>query len=262
MNNNADQKREVSDRFGKHAEGYAKSVGHAQGADLAILLHLLHAHASWRVLDVATGAGHTAAAIAPFVEEVVASDLSPGMVEQARKGFAAKGLTNVSAVERDVEDLQFADESFDAVTSRIAPHHFLDIDRAVGEMARVLKPGGVLVIEDNTAPQSELLDKFINDLEKQRDPTHVRSYSKREWEEMLAKHGLIVVRTRHYGKKHDMQDWIGRTDLTPDEQEALYDTLASAPQRARKHFKIESVDGKVVSFTDDKVILKAIKRTD
>ena len=95
---NADQKRQTSDRFGKHAEGYATSVGHAHGPDLAILLHLLHAQSSWRVLDVATGAGHTAAAVALHVAEVVASDLSPGMVAQAQKGFAAKGLDNVTAV--------------------------------------------------------------------------------------------------------------------------------------------------------------------
>ncbi len=173
----------------------------------------------------------------------------------------AKGLTNVKAVVMDVEDLRFEDHSFDAVTSRIAPHHFYDIDKAVSEMARVLKPGGVLVIEDNSAPENQGLDHFINALEKQRDPTHVRSYKKSEWKEMLAKNGLRVVRTRNYSKKHDIKDWIGRTDLSPAEVDALYDTFAQAPRRAKKHYVIESVDGKAVSFQDDKVILKAIKIT-
>jgi ubiquinone/menaquinone biosynthesis C-methylase UbiE len=256
-----DQKREVSDRFGKHAEGYATSVGHAQGPDLVMLVTLLNPQAGWRVLDVATGAGHTAAGIAPFVKEVVASDLSPGMVQQARKVFAGKALTNVSAVVMDAEHLHFEDESFDAVTSRIAPHHFFDIEKAISELARVLKPGGALVIEDNTAPESQPLDDFINALEKQRDPTHVRSYKKSEWKAMLAKHGLHVVRARNYSKKHDIKDWIGRTDLSATEVESLYDSFAQAPQRAKKHFVIEFVDGKAVSFQDDKVILKAIKKT-
>jgi ubiquinone/menaquinone biosynthesis C-methylase UbiE len=255
----ADQKQEVSDRFGKHAEGYAQSVGHAQGPDLVILLNLLNPQTDWRVLDVATGAGHTAAAIAPFVAEVIASDLSPGMVQQARKVFAGKDLDNVHAVQMDAEELDFEDGAFDAVTSRIAPHHFYDIDKAISEFARVLKPGGILVIEDNSAPESQPLDDFINALEKQRDPTHVRSYKKSEWKEMLAKHGLRVVRTRNYSKKHDIKDWIGRTDLGEDEVEALYETFAQAPQRVKKHYVIESVDGQAVSFQDDKVILKAIK---
>jgi len=255
-----DQKREVSDRFGKHAEGYAKSVGHAQGPDLVMLVTLLNPQASWRVLDIATGAGHTAAAVAPFVTEVVASDLSPGMVDQARKVFAAKALTNVQAVRMDAEYLRFDDESFDAVTCRIAPHHFFDIERAISEMTRVLKPGGIMVIEDNTAPESQLLDDFINALEKQRDPTHVRSYTKSKWEEMLAAAGVRVVRSKNYRKTHDIKDWIGRSDLTAAEVEALYETFASAPQRCRKHFAIQSTaDGKATTFTDNKVIFKAIK---
>jgi ubiquinone/menaquinone biosynthesis C-methylase UbiE len=255
----AAQKREVADRFGKHAAGYATSIGHSQGPDLVMLVTLLNPRSHWRVLDVATGAGHTAAAVAPFVSEVVASDLSTGMVVQARKVIAGKGLTNVSAVVMDAEDLQFNDESFDAATSRIAPHHFYDIDKAIAELARVLKPGGVLVIEDNIAPENQDLDDFINALEKQRDATHVRSYKKSEWKEMLAKHGLRVVRTRHYSKTHDIKDWIGRTDLSPAEVEALYETFAQAPQRARKHFVIESDCGRAVSFQDDKLILKAVK---
>jgi len=257
---NAEQKQEISERFGKHAEGYARSVGHAQGPDLVMLVTLLNPQTNWRVLDVATGAGHTAAAIAPFVSEVVASDLSAGMIDKARSVFAARALTNVSAIEMDAENLEFDDESFDAATSRIAPHHFLDIDKAISELARVLVPGGVLVIEDNIAPENEALDQFINELEKQRDSTHVRSYKKSQWKEMLGKHGLRVVRTRRYSKKHDMADWIGRTDLTETEVEALYETLAQAPRRAKKHFSIEIKGGKAVSFCDNKVILKAIKQ--
>lgn len=254
-----DQKREVSDRFGKHAAGYASSIGHSQGPDLDMLVSLLHPQPDWRVLDIATGAGHTAVAVAPFVREVVASDLSPGMIDQTRKFIAVRSLSNVQAVVMDAEYLRFDDETFDAVTCRIAPHHFFDIERALSEISRVLKPGGVLVIEDNTAPESELLDQFINALEKQRDPTHVRSYKKSEWKQMLADQGLRVVRARNYGKTHNIKDWIGRTDLTEAEVEALYETFANAPQRARKHFAITSVDGKARTFTDDKVILKAIK---
>ena len=78
---------------------------------------------------------------------------------------------------------------------------------------------------------------------------------------MLAKHGLTVVRSRIYNKVHDIEDWIGRTDLTQTEQDALYDAFARAPQRAKKHFQIVfGEDGRAVSFTDDKVILKAIKK--
>lgn len=253
------KKQETADRFGKHAEGYATSSGHAAGDDLAIVLDLLKPKAEWRVLDIATGAGHTAALVAPHVYDVVASDISEGMLAQAAKGFKAKGITNATTALADVENLEFGSQSFDAVTSRIAPHHFFDIKAAVAEMHRVLKDGGVLVIEDNVAPQAKRSDRFINDLEKARDSTHVRSYTKGEWRNMLIEAGFRVVRMRNYRKKHDIAEWVGRSDISEGEKEALYAAFAAAPDWARKQFSIEYRDGKAVSFMDHKVILKAVK---
>lgn len=255
-----ERKREVSERFGKHAESYATNPGHAQSDDLAIILDLLKPQADWQVLDVATGGGHMAALVAPHVTSVVASDLSQGMLTAATKVFAAKGLTNVSTVLTDVEALAFADETFDAVTCRIAPHHFLNIEKAVAEMARVLKKGGVLLIEDNIAPQAARLDRFINTLEKLRDRTHVRSYTNREWREMVRAAGFNVTRTRDYRKKHDIADWIGRSELTADELAKLSIFFLAAPKWARQAFLIEYADDRAVTFTDEKIILKAIKR--
>ncbi len=256
----AERKQEVSDRFGKHADSYATNKGHAEGGDLAIILDMLKPQAHWNVLDIATGGGHTAALVAPHVAQVVASDLSQGMLTAAAKVFAARQLTNVVTVLTDVESLAFADQSFDAVTCRIAPHHFLNIEAAIAEMARVLKPGGVLLIEDNIAPQAARLDRFINTLEVMRDSTHVRSYTNREWRTMLRAAGFNVTRMRDYRKTHDIADWTGRSDLSIDQQKKLAIFLLAAPQWARRHFLIEYTDNCAVSFTDDKVILKAVKR--
>ncbi|CAN5451144.1 class I SAM-dependent methyltransferase [soil metagenome] len=255
-----ERKHEIAERFGKHAESYANNPGHAKSDDLAIVLDLLKPQADWHVLDVATGGGHMAALVAPHVTSVVASDLSPGMLTAATKVFAAKGLTNVSTALTDVETLAFADDTFDAVTCRIAPHHFLNIEKAVAEMARVLKPGGVLLIEDNIAPQAARLDRFINTLEVLRDRTHVRSYTNREWREMVRAAGFNVTRTLGYRKKHDVADWIGRSDLSADELAKLNIFFLAAPKWARQHFLIEYADDRAVAFSDEKIILKAIKR--
>ena len=82
---------------------------------------------SWQALDVATGAGHTAAAFAPHVTRVIASDLTAEMLVEAAKLAKGKGLANMETAPADAEALPFEDARFDLVTCRIAPHHFPDI---------------------------------------------------------------------------------------------------------------------------------------
>jgi ubiquinone/menaquinone biosynthesis C-methylase UbiE len=252
-------KQDVSRQFGRTAKAYATSAGHAHGSDLAIVLELLDPQSHMRVLDVATGAGHTAAAVAPFVAEVVASDLVPEMIEQTQLLFAKRELHNATAVVSDVEQLLFPAHSFDAVTCRIAPHHFLDINKALREIARVLKPGGLFVVEDSCAPEAVRQDHFINELETLRDPTHIRAYTKKQWKHMLACAGLRVVRLRNYRKTHDVADWIERSDLSADQQAKVWEAFANAPAWARQRFAITYDNGRATNYSDDKVIIRAVK---
>lgn len=252
-------KEDVSRQFGKNARNYALSAGHASGSDLDIVLALLNPQADWKVLDVATGAGHTAALVAPHVASLVATDLAPEMIGETSTLFAKKGLTNVMASVMDVENLQFADESFDAVTCRIAPHHFIDVAKAMSEVARVLKPGGLFVMEDSFAPQARKLDTFINTVERMRDATHVRSYTKGEWREMLRAAGMRVVKSVNYRKTHDIVDWMNKSSLEEPGRSHVLEYFRRAPETAAKHYEIKLVDGVAVSYTDDKAIFKAIK---
>lgn len=250
-------KQDVARQFGRMAEAYATSPTHRGGRDLEILLDLLAPQPHERILDVATGAGHTAAAVAPRARSVIATDLAAEMARRARALAAERGLGNLVVTVSDGEQLAFAGASFDAVTCRVAPHHFLDVPRFLGQVARVLRRGGRFVLEDSCSPAEADLDRFLNEVERLRDPTHVRSYSERQWREMVASAGLRIEHVEFWPKRHDLTDWLSRAGVNPDVDAAVRSRLAGAPERARERFAIELEEGRATTFTDEKILLRA-----
>jgi SAM-dependent methyltransferase len=98
-----------------------------------------------RVLDLACGTGDPAISLARMVGpdgQVMATDLSTGMVEVARANAGRAGVTNIDFRQADMQALPFEDASFDAVTSRIGIMYAVDMPKAIWEIRRVLKPGG------------------------------------------------------------------------------------------------------------------------
>jgi ubiquinone/menaquinone biosynthesis C-methylase UbiE len=115
-----------------------------RGATQAIVA-LAHPQPGMRVLDVASGTGapslQIARAVAP-TGHVTATDSSPEPLKIAAERARQRGLANITFEVADVHHLPFPDAGFDLVTSRCAVMFFSDLPRALGEMRRVLKPGG------------------------------------------------------------------------------------------------------------------------
>lgn len=190
---NADQiKAQAQSRFGQYAQVYVNSPLHAVGDDLERLAELVGGNSAWRVLDIATGGGHTALRLSREVGQVIAADLTPTMLHAARAYIQQQGATNVRFSAADAEAMPFASESFDAVTCRIAPHHFPDMFRFVQECARVLKPGGVLVVEDLLVPEDDRAARYLDSFERLRDPSHNRMAADYEWRGMFLDADLTV----------------------------------------------------------------------
>lgn len=113
------------------------------------------------VADVGAGTGFLSAGLAPLVQRVYAVDGSPAMLEAARKNLEA--FSNVEFHEADCLNLPFPDESLDAVFANMVLHHVPDPLAAIREMARVLVPGGRLVITDMDAhPYAWLKDEMAD----------------------------------------------------------------------------------------------------
>ncbi len=229
----------VQSQFAKSAESYVTSKVHAKGASLARLVELTKPQPDWRVLDIATGAGHTALAFAPHVKTVVASDLTPEMLAVARGLAEQRGLANITFQDADAEALPFDDRTFDLVTSRIAPHHFPHPEKFVAEAARVLKPGGLFALVDNISPDKEILPDFrdeelaaaaadYNMFEKLRDESHVRALGVSEWRRLLAEAALDLEHSEFLTKDMEFETWASRMHIDDAVKADLRDRLAKA----------------------------------
>jgi ubiquinone/menaquinone biosynthesis C-methylase UbiE len=186
--------------FGERANQYTTSSSHTDPLVLGRLCELSHPQKDWNVLDVATGTGHTAFAFAPFVHDVIGIDLTPEMLNEAELLKQKNGLQNVEFHVGNVHHLLYPDNQFDLVTCRRSPHHFSNITLALKEMFRVLKPMGILAIDDRISPENDFLDKTMNTLDKLHDISHVREYRQSEWLKMLNDAKFQVIQTESYTK--------------------------------------------------------------
>lgn len=255
-----DHKERVRSQFGSTAADYVSSPKHRAGADLQRLVELAGCGPDDIALDIATGGGHTALALAPHVGQVVASDLTPKMLEAARGFIEEQAATNVTFEIADAEQLPFEDRSFGIVSCRIAPHHFGDVQAFCNEVARVLKPGGRFVLMDSVSPDDDRLDAFINELEWRRDTTHVRSYSLNEWRSFIEHAGLAVEQYEFVEREHEYESWTARSRMTPEARAGLDQFVLNQPVSVHEYFGIRLEGDRILSFIDHKVLIRSTKR--
>jgi ubiquinone/menaquinone biosynthesis C-methylase UbiE len=198
-------------QFGANAAEYLTSKPHAEGKSLERLVALAQPQAHWHVLDVATGAGHTAYAFAPHVARVWASDITDEMLNVVRAEVTKRGLGNVRLTHAKAEALPFEDGAFDLVTCRVAPHHFDSIPLFLDETRRVLKNDGTLALVDNVVPPGSVGD-YVNAFERFRDPSHLRAWTVDEWRAALKQHGFTLIHEETLSKEMDFAYWAGRHD--------------------------------------------------
>lgn len=256
----------VEQQFGAHAAAYATSTVHAQGASLGRLVELVQPQPQWRVLDIATGAGHAAAAFAPHVAHVVASDLTAEMLQEAGKLAAAKHLANMETARADAQALPFEDGGFDLVTCRIAAHHFPDVPTFLAEVWRVLRPGGAFALVDNVSPDVESTPGFTrpelrdaslvyNAFEKIRDPSHGRCLGMAEWSELESDIGFEVLHKERLPKDMDFEPWASRMGCDAATTDHLRSMLTEGSPALKAFLKPRIEAGKLWFTLDEAIII-------
>lgn len=133
-----------------------------------------------KVLDVATGTGDLAInLIESGAEEIIGLDISPGMLDIGRKKVSKKSLDqNISMVIGDSEKLPFDDDTFDAITVAFGIRNFMNLEKGLSEILRVLKPNGLFVILETSVPTKPIFKQGYQFYSKYILPNIGRLFSK------------------------------------------------------------------------------------
>jgi SAM-dependent methyltransferase len=192
------QNRQIIDQFTRQAEPFARHPAHSTEESLRLVVEAVGLTPDDTLLDVACGPGLTACAFAPHARQITGIDLTPAMIDQARRRQAEAGLDNMDWHVGDVSQLPFADGQFSVAFSRYAFHHLLDPAAVLAEMVRVTRPDGRVVVADVYTSSPEQAAAYDR-VERLRDPSHVRALGLEELTGLFRDAGLEDVTTTFYG---------------------------------------------------------------
>ncbi|MSQ15477.1 MAG: methyltransferase domain-containing protein [Dehalococcoidia bacterium] len=234
------------EQYSRQAEYYTRSTAHSAGETLGLVVEWAQSRPDHKALDIATGTGFTAFALAPRVAYVVGYDLTAEMLGQAKIIRSQRGLTNVGFVQGVAETLPFGDGSFDIVVCRTAPHHFQSIDSFMAESRRVVKSGGQVIVVDTSVPGDPVVDEWQNMVELMRDPSHVKNLSIDQWQALFKKHRLEIDNSsKAYRTPLEFWDWVERSGTASDTVKELHNMFLGALPAVKDAFHIEERDGKI-----------------
>lgn len=198
----------VQDRFTRTAGVFADYVLKERVFEAERLLRLAAPRGTERAIDVACGPATLARIFAPHVRWMGGLDLTPAMLERARREAAERTLTNFAVLRGNVLQMPFRDSTFDLVVTSYSIHHLPDAAAAIAEISRVLTRGGRFALLDMVVSENAQIAQACNHLEIVRDASHTRALPVSEFEKLLAACGLRIIQREIIEHPRHFDQWM------------------------------------------------------
>lgn len=198
----------VRDRFTRTARAFADYVLKERVFEAERLLRLAAPRGTEFAIDVACGPATLARVFAPHVRSIFGLDLTPAMLERARREATERKLTNFCALRGNVLQMPFRDATFDLVVTSYSIHHLPDAAAAIGEISRILKRGGKFALLDMVVSENAKVAKACNELEIVRDASHTRALSVSGFEKLLAARSLHIIQHEVIDHPRHFDQWM------------------------------------------------------
>jgi SAM-dependent methyltransferase len=235
---------QVIGEFTHQADAFNASPAMQMADTLDRLLDLLPASPGERWLDAACGPGIVARALAPRVAAVEGVDLTPAMVDLATREAAERGIANVRFMLGDATALPYGDAAFAGAVTRFSLHHVPLPGRVVAELARVVRPGGIVAVADHVTADEAVTAAWHEEIERLRDPSHWACLTPTRIAGLGRQAGLAVVREERWDFAIDFEEWIGRGSGGEASRALIEQALRDAPP-GRLPFRVEAApDGR------------------
>ena len=236
---------DAKEQFNNQAKFYSSSKTFSAGESLDILSNLFNKKKFESGLDIGTGAGFAAFELSKSCEKVEATDISEGMINEAKKIMKERKINNLNFNICSAEELNYRDKEFDIVTCRTAAHHFLDVEKFCSEVHRVLKDEGEFIIVDTITSDQIKLNNWHQEVELIRDKSHIKNLSLIEWKNILkiSKFSFLdIIQSR---VTMNLNDWMERSGTSDKDKKILKDKFQNSDEKIKSFFGIKILNNDI-----------------
>jgi len=241
-------KTEINDFWKQRSQKYGNLEWAVKGDYLHEFLNSGQFCEADTVLDVGTGTGIIAHAIAPFVKQVVGFDISEDMLARAKHDTHK----NIQLFRMDAHDLKFDDESFTKITARMVFHHITEhTQKAMSECFRVLKKNGLMVFSEGVPP-TEHVKEFYTEMFKLKEDRI--TFMEDDLVSLMQQGGFKKIDKKVFWiRQTSIRNWLENSGLPQETQDKIFEMHIALDDQGKRDYSMQIRDNDC--FIDMKFII-------